>query len=165
MCARNAVGAALALVDPEEALTYARATLALCGPDVSPERVLTAYNAMANALCRCCHYAEAAAVAERGVEIARRTGLGGPRGAWLACYWIRTLVTLGQWEKAERVVADVEHLIELPSDQVQVASDRALALTRQGRLDEARPFVDQLRALSPIGVLGRGPRRFGSDGR
>ncbi|MEP6661934.1 MAG: BREX system ATP-binding domain-containing protein [Acidimicrobiales bacterium] len=147
VCARNAVGAALTLVDPAEALTYAQATLVLCGPDVSPERVLTAYNAMTNALYRCCRYAEAAAVAERGIEIARVTGLGGPRGGWLACHWIRTLVTLGHWKKAEQVAAEVEHLIELPSDQVQVARDRALALIRQGRLDEARPFVDQLRAV------------------
>jgi DNA-binding CsgD family transcriptional regulator len=147
VCARNAVGAALTLVDPGEALSYAEATLDLCGPDVTPERVLTAYNAMTNALYRCCRYAEAADVAERGIDIALVTGLGGPRGGWLAGHWIRTLVTLGQWDKAEEKAAEVERLIELPSDQVQVARDRALALTRQGRLDEARLFVDELRAL------------------
>ena len=146
VCARNAVGAALTLVDPEEALAYAQATLVLCGPDVSPERVLTAYNANTDRY-RCCRYVEAAAVAERGSR-SRATGLGGPRGGWLACHWIRTLVTLGQWEKAEQIAAEIEHLIELPSDQVQVAGAAgARCSMRQGRLDEARPFVDQLRAL------------------
>ena len=83
-----------------------------------------------------CRYAEIPALAQPGVELARASGLGGPRGVWLALSWIEALVLLGRWDEAERLVGDVAELVDHP------AYDNDLA-----------------------GSLGRGPDPSGTPGR
>ena len=151
--ARIALGAALGLMgDPEQALAYVEETLALCGPDVSPERVLTALNGVIHALGGLCRPSEIVALAERGVGIARQTGLGGPRGAWLAVSWLAALVDLGRWEDAEGVLSPrFGNWLREPSTQVELVWSWGVALIRQGRLDEARPLVERARSLLQSG--------------
>lgn len=146
--AHNALTAAMQTTseDPETALAEARATVAMCGPDVSPERVLDAYNGLANHLFTCGRFAEIAVVAERAVDLARSTGLGGVRAAWLAQWWIQSMVVLGRWDDAERLVGDLGDLLDHPGEAGGLASVWGAALIRQGRLDEARPLVEAIRA-------------------
>ena len=133
--------------DKEGALATSLANLQRCASAVSPARALTAYNAVVFSLVELGRNAEIPGYAERGVALARGSGLGGPRGAWMAQYWIESLVALGQWAEAERVVGEVADLLDHPTlPRGRLAATWGVALIRQGRLDEAAPLFDQARA-------------------
>ena len=145
--------------DKEGALTNSLANLERCASGVSTARSLTAYNAVVFSLVELGRNAEVPGYAERGLALARGTGLGGPRGAWMAQYWIESLVALGQWAEAERVVGEVADLLNHPTlPQGRLAATWGVALIRQGRLDEAAPLFDQAHAVlfDPSWHRGRG---------
>ena len=110
-----------------------------------------AYTGMTDALESFCRPAEIVEFAERGVEIARQTGLGGPRGTWLAHFWLGALVDLGRWDEAERTLAELQDMVGAPPEQAQLAYTWGLVLMRQGRLDEARPLVEYARGILQAG--------------
>ena len=133
--------------DKEGALAASLANLERCASGLSPERALMAYNAVVFSLIGLGRNAEIPSYAERGVALARGTGLGGPRGAWIAQYWIESLVVLGHWAEAERVVGEAADLLDHPTlPRGRLAATWGVALIRQGRLDEAAPLFDQARA-------------------
>lgn len=145
--ARNALAALLALAgELDGAQAAARAAVALCGPDVSAERTLVAYNGLMNTLRSEEWDDEFFALAERGVAVARDSGLGGVWGAWMAHKWICELVWFGRWNDAEHVVNEQRDLLDHPSETGQLAAGWGLALIRQGRLDEARPLIEDARS-------------------
>ncbi len=139
--ARNALGAALATAskDPEVEIEYARATLALGGSQLSPERTLTALNGLTFSLAQAGRTAEVAEIAAAGVALARSTGLGGARSRWMATYWVVSLVEAGRWIDAERVVDDVADML-IGSDVVGWWFWGS-SLSRQGRFEEADPIM------------------------
>ena len=150
--ARYALAGALSMAgDFERQLSSARETLALCEAGVSAERLLMAYTGMTDALESFCRPAEIVEFAERGVEIARQTGLGGPRGTWLAHSWLGALTDLGRWDEAERTLAELQDMVGAPPEQAQLAYTWGLVLMRQGRLDEARPLVEYARGILQAG--------------
>jgi DNA-binding CsgD family transcriptional regulator len=138
--------------DNEAALALALANLERCGPRTSAELTLTVYNDITHHLSFLGRYGEIPPFAERGVELARRSGLGGPRGAWMASYWVESLTLLGRWTEAERVVGELADLLESPSEEGQLAWSWGLALTRQGRFEEARPIIEEARAVLATAV-------------
>ena len=146
--ARNALQAALAIADPtgESALEVARATLAMCGAGVSPEHRMIALNGLTNSLAVAGRYAELVDVAATGVDLARASGRGGPLGAAMGWYWLGSLVALGRWSEAEVVNGELSDLIadQPPQDVLPYLET---AFVRQGRLDEARPTIERIRAV------------------
>jgi DNA-binding CsgD family transcriptional regulator/tetratricopeptide (TPR) repeat protein len=144
----NALGNALYIVgDYEGGFAVASRGLELCEAPVSPERVLTAYICIDNGLARLGRYNDRPAYAQRGVALARSSGLGGPRSAWIAGVWISSLVLVGRWTEAERVVGEVADLLDHPTQAGDLAVTWGVALIRQGRLDDARPVIEQARAV------------------
>ena len=107
--------------DAEGALDIALANLTRCGPDVSPERTIAVYNAVTAAMTDVARYAEIPAHAERAVELARTTGLGGPRAEWIAERWVESLVLLGRWSEAEQLVSELADLLDHPSAEAELA--------------------------------------------
>ena len=145
--AYDVLAAALGVAgDLEGALEIAVANLSRCGPGLSPERTIAVYNALIGAMVDLAHYSEIPSVAERAVELARRTGLGGPRAEWIAENWVRSLVLLGRWVEAEQLVGELADLLDHPSAEAELATSWGIALIRQDRLDEARPLIEQARA-------------------
>jgi DNA-binding CsgD family transcriptional regulator/tetratricopeptide (TPR) repeat protein len=144
---RTLVVAVCASGDHEAALGVALANLERCGPGVSAHLTITAYNCVTGELGDLCRYAEIPAFAQLGVELARASGLGGPRGVWLAVGWIEALVVLGHWDEAEHLVGDVAELVDHPAYDSELAGCWGVALIRQGRLGEARPLIDRARAF------------------
>ena len=124
-------------------LANARETVAMCGDDVGAEATMTALNGLNNALWPRCEFEEYIDVARRGVELARRRGMTGPRSTWLADKLVLALVMIGRWDEAERESSDLRDV----RDPAIGTADWALApmLTRQGRFDEARAAIDRLR--------------------
>ena len=121
----------------------------MCGADVSPESALVAFNGLCMALFGLGRFAEIPAVCERAIELARRTGLAGPRGGWLALHWVAALVALGRWDEAERRLDEHGDLYDADPDLL--ACYWSQALLRQGRVDEARPAVERIRASLAAG--------------
>jgi DNA-binding CsgD family transcriptional regulator/tetratricopeptide (TPR) repeat protein len=150
--AHYALGAAFSLTDPERELASGLANLARCGPDVSPELTVTVYSGIAVALASLARYGEVLTYAERGIAFARSSGLGGHRTSWLAAWCIESLVALGRWPEAEHRVAELADLLEGPNEEGCLAPSWGMALTRQGRLDEARPVIDYARTVVASGV-------------
>ena len=107
--------------DAQGALDIALANLARCGPGVSPERTIAVYNAVTAAMTDVARYAEIPAYAERAVELARTTGLGGPRAGWIADRWVESLVLLGRWSEAEQLVSELADLLDHPSAEGELA--------------------------------------------
>jgi DNA-binding CsgD family transcriptional regulator len=64
----------------------------------------------------------------------------------MAEYWVGTLVSLGRWEEAEHVHDDLGELLA-EMDEHEPLHFMAMAWTRQGRLDRARPTVEHIRRL------------------
>ena len=148
--ARQALSGALELNgELEAALASSRATVDMCGADVSPESALIAFNGLCMALFGLGRFAEIPAVCERAIQLARRTGLAGPRGGWLALQWVAALVALGRWEEAERTLEEHGDLYDADPDLL--ACYWSQALLRQGRVDEARPAVERVRASLAAG--------------
>jgi DNA-binding CsgD family transcriptional regulator/tetratricopeptide (TPR) repeat protein len=133
--------------DYEGALVVSMDSLEHCGPGVSPESVLMAYNEVINGLAMLGRQRELPAYAERGMALARRTGLGGPRTAWLAYPWIGSLVLLGRWDEAEHVIGEVADLLDDPTQKGERAVNWARVLIRQGRVDEAGPMIEEGRGV------------------
>jgi DNA-binding CsgD family transcriptional regulator/tetratricopeptide (TPR) repeat protein len=131
--------------DTEGAVDIASYNLTRCRPEVSPERTIAAYNALTGALTGVARYGEIPAHAQRAVEIARRTGLGGVRAVWIAERWVESLVVLGRWAEAEQLVSDLADLLAQSPVESGLAGSWGLALIRQDRLDEARPLIEQAR--------------------
>ncbi len=151
--ARCAFGRATSMTaESEVILANARATVAMCGPRVSAERTLNALGDLTYASLIVGRFEEALSATQRGVEMARRSGLGGPRGGWLAGQWVESLVELGRWDEAERVFEELQDLLDGVDGDVSPAASWAWALVRQGRLDEAVLLLDQLRALVRSGT-------------
>ncbi|HEX2784916.1 MAG TPA: LuxR C-terminal-related transcriptional regulator, partial [Ilumatobacteraceae bacterium] len=146
--ARNAFSAALTIADPtgQSALEQARATVAMCGPDVSPEHTLIAYNGLTNSLALAGRYAEIIDVAAAGVELVQSSGLGGPLGTAMASYWLGSLMTLGRWSEAEELSHELAGLLAEASER-DLFLYMEIALIRQGRLDEVRQTMERVRAL------------------
>ena len=149
--------------DAEGALDIALANLTRCGPGVSPERTIGVYNAVTGAMTDVARYAEIPAHAERAVELARTTGLGGPRAGWIADRWVESLVLLGRWSEAEQLVSELADLLDHPSAEGDLAGPGGVALIRQGRLDEARPLIEQARAALARAKLVRECRQVGGS--
>ena len=150
--AHYALGAAFGLTDPERELAHGLANLARCGPDVSPELTVTVYSGIVMALATLARHGDVLTYAERGIEFARRSGLGGHRTSWLAAWSVESLVAQGRWSEAEHTVAELADLLEVPMEEGCLAQSWGMALTRQGRLDEARPMIDHARAVVASGV-------------
>ena len=142
---------------PGDGLLAAEAAVVLCDRDVSPERTLVAYEGLLIALAGR-RREEVGGIAERGVLLARDTGLGGIWGAWLAEKWVFSLVWLGRWNEAERVVEEQRDVLDHPAEPGQLACSWGVTLLRQRRLDEARPVIDDARAFSRFRVTGRDER-------
>ena len=145
------VAALIAAGDGEGALAVALANLSRCGPGVSPERTIAVYNMVNQALTNLARHAEIPAHAERAVELARTTGLGGPRAGWIAACWVDSLVLLGRWSEVEQLISELADLLDHPSLEGELAGSWGVALIRQGRLDEARPLIAHARALQARG--------------
>lgn len=133
------------LGDPHGALAEALDNLARCDQNVSAHRTMMAYNGVTSCLSDLGRFEELLGFAERGVAIARKTGLAGVVGAWMAGYWVDSLVMLGRWTDAERLMGDLADLLDDPKMD-EVVAHYWCAITRQGRLDEARPHIANLRA-------------------
>jgi DNA-binding CsgD family transcriptional regulator len=132
--------------DYEQALTVSLGNLDRCAVGVTPEHALTAYLDVVNSLTDLGRNSEIPDYAERGVKLARSTGLGGPRSSWIAASWISALVVVGRWTDAEQVLAEVVDLIDHPAQpRGRLACTWGVVLIRQGRLDEARPLIDEAR--------------------
>jgi DNA-binding CsgD family transcriptional regulator/tetratricopeptide (TPR) repeat protein len=129
----------------QRALDIAQANLARCGPDTPTDVTLLALTSVHHSLVSSGRRAEAIAVARQAVELARSSGLGGPRASWMACFWLEGLAELGRWDEAERVTVEVADLTDDLAVDRLLAVVRGTTLIRQGRLAEARPLVEAAR--------------------
>ena len=130
----------------EAALAIAETNLHRCDATTAPELTLMALNCQYHSMWAVGHVAAAVGTARRGVELARGSGLGGPHGAAMATYWLESLTTIGRWREAERVAADLRDLTEDPAEDGLLAATLGVTFIHQGRLDDARPLVEQARA-------------------
>jgi DNA-binding CsgD family transcriptional regulator/tetratricopeptide (TPR) repeat protein len=129
----------------QRALDIAQANLARCSPDTPTDVTLVALTSVHHSLVSLGRRADAIAVARRAVELARSTGLGGPRASWMACFWLEGLGELGRWDEAERVTIEVADLTDDLAVDRLLAVVRGTTLIRQGRLAEARPLIEAAR--------------------
>ena len=133
--------------DHEQALAVALGNLERCDSDVASEHALMAYNGVIRELVDLGRNAEIPLFAERGVTLARCTGLGGPRSSWMAQLWVDSLVVFGRWVDAERVVNEQADLLDHATQPpARLAATWGVVLVRQGRLEEARPLFELARA-------------------
>ena len=88
-----------------------------------------------------------AAAAEVGVGFARSVGLAAPLGWSLAFSWIAALGLLGRWREAEALLPEITDLFDSPATAGYLGQAWGVVLVRQGRLGEARPLIDQTRAM------------------
>ena len=138
--------------DREGAVAIATDVAARCGRDVPPHIQLIAGVQHSGALREVGRFADIPAVARHGVELARETGLGGPRGAWLAEHLVEALVLLGRWSEAEQATHDLADMLSIPVQRGSLGGIWAPALIRMGRVDDARALVeDARRALEEPG--------------
>ena len=131
--------------DPQQALTVAIENAARCEQNVSAHRTMMAYNGVTTCLSDLGRLDELITFAQRAVDIARSTGLAGIVGTWMAAYWVDSLVMLGRWAEAERVTSDLGDLLDDPAMDGMLARYWG-ALTCQGRIEEARPHIANVRA-------------------
>jgi DNA-binding NarL/FixJ family response regulator len=131
--------------DYEGALDVALANLARCDRSTSTERTIASYSRVIQELFALDRLAEVPRYTERAVNLARETGLAGPRGAWMALLWIESLVTLGHWSEAEDLVEQLADLTNHPTQQGELGLLWGVVLIRQGRLDEASPLIEETR--------------------
>jgi DNA-binding CsgD family transcriptional regulator/tetratricopeptide (TPR) repeat protein len=132
---------------PEQALAVARANLDRCEMAVPPDVVLAAHNAFVGCLMDDSRWADVAAAAAVGVRVAREVGLPGPVASWLAFDWIDALGLLGRWREAEVLLPEIIDLFDGPSIQGYLGQCWGTVLVRQGRLEEARPLIDETRSI------------------
>jgi DNA-binding CsgD family transcriptional regulator/tetratricopeptide (TPR) repeat protein len=138
----------------ELALAAARATVELCDHDAAPESLITALNGLTITFWSVGELEEVISSARRGVEVARRTGLGGPKASFLASKLVQGLVYLGRWDQAEREARELRDVFDPGIN----SGDWALAsmFTRQGRFEAARDSIERIR-LSPPDDPGNAP--------
>lgn len=138
----------------ENALTAYRATVAMCDHTAAPESHITALNGLTLTYRSAGQFEEVIKAARRGVEVARRTGLGGPKASFLASKLVQALVSLGRWEEAEREASELRDVF----DPGIHPGDWALAsmFTQQGRFEDARECIERVR-LSPHDDPGHVP--------
>jgi DNA-binding CsgD family transcriptional regulator len=151
--ANNALCAALGLTsDAEHTLANARRTVDLCKGDVSPEMTLVALNGLLNSLERTWQFPELIEVARRGVDIARRFGMAGPRGAWMASALIDALVFLGRWEEAEAASIDLRDVLD---PEIDDGSQWIVCMmVQQGRTAEAGALLERTPHTRSVGFPG-----------
>ena len=129
--------------DHEQALAVALGNLERCDSDVASEHALMAYNGVIGELVDLGRNGEIPSYAERAVTLARCTGLGGPRSSWMAQLWVDSLVALGRWVEAERVVNEQADLLDHATQPpARLAATWGVVLVRQGRIEEARPLFE-----------------------
>jgi len=128
----------------ELAIASAKTGLGMCNDEATPESLITALYGLTMALYRAGRFDELIDVARCGVEVARRTGVGGPRASWLATRLVFTKVSVGRWEEAECDASELRDVFDLSVG----TSDWGLApmFTRQGRFEDAREMIERLRA-------------------
>jgi DNA-binding CsgD family transcriptional regulator/tetratricopeptide (TPR) repeat protein len=131
--------------DYEGALDVALANLARCDRSTSTERTIASYSRVIQELFALDRLAEVPRYTEPAVNMARETGLAGPRGAWMALSWIESLILLGHWSEAEDLVDQLADLVDHPTQQGDLGLLWGVVLIRQGRLDEARPLIEEAR--------------------
>ena len=85
--------------------------------------------------------------AEVGVGFARSVGLAAPLGSSLAFSWLDALGLLGRWREAEALLPEIIDLFDSPPIGGYLGQAWGVVLVRQGRLDEARPLIDETRAM------------------
>jgi DNA-binding CsgD family transcriptional regulator/tetratricopeptide (TPR) repeat protein len=136
-------------LDIDLALVRARATMAACGPDVSTEMTLTAIMGLSNLLGAICAFDENIELAHRAIELARHSGLAGPRSSWMAENLIFCLLLSGRWDEIESTITDVSDVFDRSLNAAE--QPLALFLIRRGRLDEARDVIAALRQSSGRG--------------
>jgi DNA-binding CsgD family transcriptional regulator/tetratricopeptide (TPR) repeat protein len=141
LCAAHAING-----QTEEALEVALANVNRCNPAVPAEIVLAAYNSLIGSLHDLGRFREIPSLARRAIALARDSGLGGPRGSWMAIKLTYALVVLGCWSEADAVRAEHADLFERSSVEGLLGATWGVALMRQGRLAEARPLIAQTRA-------------------
>jgi DNA-binding CsgD family transcriptional regulator len=138
----------MALVDKgdlQQALTEGIENAARCDQTVSAHRTMMAYNGVTACLSDLARLDELITFAQRAVDIARTTGSAGIVGGWLAAYWVDSLVMLGRWAEAERLTSDLADLLDDPAIEGLLARYWG-AMTRQGRLEDARVHIANVRA-------------------
>ena len=126
----------------QRALDIARANVARCGAATATDVTLLALTSLRHSLAWMGREAETIPLVQRGVELSRATGLGGPRASWMATFWLESLTRLGRWAEAERLAVELSDELWDPGFPVILGT----TLIRQGRLAEARPLIEQARA-------------------
>jgi DNA-binding CsgD family transcriptional regulator/tetratricopeptide (TPR) repeat protein len=138
----------------EFALASAQATVDMCDHNAAPESLMMALNGLTLTYRSVGQFEEVISASRRGVEVARRTGLGGPLASFLATKLVQSLVTLGRWEDAAQEASELRDVV----DPGVHSGDWALAsmFTQQGRFEAARDSIERVR-LSPPDDPGHVP--------
>ncbi len=89
-------------------------------------------------------YAEAAAVAKTGIDEAADIGLARSLGSMLAGNAAEPLISLGEWDEAERLIVGTIELDPPNRHMWHLLTLRALLHVLKGELDEAREVIDDL---------------------
>lgn len=131
----------------EQALAIARANVDRCTPDIPPDLVLETHETLVDCYQNASRWGDVAAAAEVGVGFARGVGLAAPLGSSLAFSWMAALGLLGRWREAEALLPEIIDLFDSPATGGYLGQAWGVVLVRQGRLDEARPLIDQTRAM------------------
>jgi DNA-binding CsgD family transcriptional regulator len=141
--AHNAMAASLAGSSTRsEADEHIGIAVALCGPDVPCDVAMIAFNGYANECWRQTRLHDLITIASRAIEVARRSGVAGPRAGWLAMNLVGALVDSGRWDDAERTFEEVGDL--LAGDALDASACIAQARIRRGGADAARAIVERL---------------------
>ncbi len=133
--------------DPDEALAVARANVERCTSEVPPDLVVATHESLVSCYQNTSRWDAVAAAAEAGVAFARSAGLAGPLGSSLALSWLGALGLLGRWLEAEALLPEITDLLSHSPMQGYLGQMWGIPLVRQGRVDEARPLIDQTRAM------------------
>lgn len=152
--AEIAMHSAALAADASSAAEHAQAAVNACDPRVATELAVLAHSALTDAHFTAGHLHQLAAVAERGADLAQRRGLSGATGPWVAGTLVYALVELGAWDRVEAVVDEHRNLLERLPDRGTRFTARLRI--RQGRLDDARSLVTQLRQLLDHGYAAAG---------
>jgi DNA-binding CsgD family transcriptional regulator/tetratricopeptide (TPR) repeat protein len=131
----------------DQALAVARANVERSQPTVPPELVLAAHNTLVSCYQDASRWADVAVAAEAAIRFARGVGLGAPLGSSIAFSWLDALALLGRWSEAEALLPEIIDLFESPSIKGYLGQAWGIPLVRQGRIDEARPLIDETRTI------------------
>ena len=118
----------------QRALDIAQVNVARCGAATPTDMTLLALTSLRHSLGAMGQEAETIPLVQRGVELSRATGLGGPHASWMAAFWLQSLTRLGRWAEAERLAVELSDELWDPGFPVILGT----TLIRQGRLVEDR---------------------------